>query len=48
MQVNNKTYVVAYVYLNLIEVRPGDSFSLYVPQRGSQVPNAFYENPCST
>ena len=43
---NNKTYVVAYVYLNLTEVKPGDSFSLYVPLNvGSQVPKAFYENP---
>ena len=45
-QANNKTYVVAYVYLNLTEVRPGDDFSLYVPLNvGSQVPKAFYENP---
>ena len=45
-QVDNKTYVVAYVYLNLTKVRPGDSFSLYVPlNTGSQIPKAFYEDP---
>ena len=40
------TYVVAYVDLNLAEVRPGDGFSLYVPMnKGSCVYKSFYGNP---